>query len=199
MKRTISSTLFSVALLLTFYAFTLPAADVFKVDTTKSKIAWTGRNVAGGKHTGEIGISQGDLTFDGDKLTGGTFTIDINAITVTDLTGDRAARLANHLKSEDFFDAPKFGTAVFKVTKVSGSGSDLSITGDLTIKGITKPITFPATVHQSGNMVHAIAKEVKIDRTQFDIKYRSGNFFSGLGDRAISDEFQLDIEIVAVK
>src|SRR5690606_24220128 len=105
----------------------------------------------------------------------------------------------NHLKNEDFFDAPKFPEATFDIAKVSGSGNDLSVTGRLTIKGITKSVTFPAVVHQSGNTVHATAKGVKIDRTQFDIKYRSGNFFSGLGDRAISDEFQLDIELVAAK
>ncbi|SEK18143.1 YceI family protein [Parapedobacter koreensis] len=199
MKKTISSILFVAASLLAFYAFTRPAADVFKVDASKSKIGWIGYNVAGGKHTGEIGVSQGSLAFDGNTLVSGSFTVDINSISVTDLTGDRATRLETHLKSEDFFDAPKFGTAVFKVTKISGTGSNLSITGDLTIKGITKPITFPATVHQSGSTVHATAKGIKIDRTQFDIKYRSGNFFSGLGDRAISDEFQLDIEIVAAK
>ena len=188
-----------MALVLGFYAFTLPVADVFKVDTSKSKITWLGQNVAGGKHTGEISISKGDLTLAGDKLVSGNFTADINSISVTDLTGDRATRLANHLKSEDFFEAPKFPEATFEITKVSGTGSNVSITGDLTIKEITKSVTFPAVVHKSGDTVHATAKGVKRDRTQFDVKYRSGNFFSGLGDRAISDEFELDIEIFAGK
>ncbi len=199
MKRTIASSLVAVAAIFVLYAFNLPVADVFKVDTSKSKIAWVGQNVAGGKHTGEIAISKGDLTFEGNKLISGNFTADINSIAVTDLTGDRATRLANHLKSEDFFEASKFAEATFKITKISGSGSNLSITGDLTIKEITKSITFPAVVHHSANGVHATAKGVKIDRTQFDVKYRSGNFFSGLGDRAILDEFQLDIELVATK
>lgn len=188
-----------LALAVLFSAFTLPKDDVYKVDAAKSKIAWLGQNVAGGKHTGGIGISKGELVLDGGKLTGGSFTVATNTIIVTDLEGDRATRLANHLKNEDFFDAPKFPEATFKITKVTGTGSNLSITGDLTIKDITKSITFPATVSQTGNTVNAAAKGVKIDRTQFDVKYRSGNFFSGLGDRAISDEFQLDIELVATK
>ena len=199
MKQTFASSLLAIATLLAAYAFAPSAADVFKVDTAKSKIAWTGQNVAGGKHTGEIGITDGQLTIDGGKLAAGSFSVDINSISVTDLSGDRATRLANHLKNEDFFDAPKFPKATFNIMKVSGSGDNLSITGDLTIKGITKSVTFPAVVHQSGNTVHATAKGIKIDRTQFDVKYRSGNFFSGLGDRAISDEFQLDVELVAVK
>lgn len=199
MKRNFHLTILILAAVCILYAFVPSAVEVYQVNTGKSKITWLGQNVAGGKHTGEISISKGDLVLDGGKLVSGNFTADIASISVTDLTGDRATRLANHLKNEDFFDAPKFPEATFKITKVSGSGTNLSITGDLTIKEITKSITFPATVHQSGNTVHATAKGVKVDRTQFDVKYRSGNFFSGLGDRAISDEFQLDIEIFAGK
>lgn len=199
MKPTVASSLFAIAACFLLYAFNPMTVDVFKVDTTKSKINWTGQNIAGGKHTGTINLSKGNLTFEGDQFKAGSFTADISSIKVTDLTGDRATRLENHLKNEDFFDAPKFPDATFAITTVSGSGSDLTITGDLTIKGITKSVVFPAVVHQSGDTVHATAKGIKIDRTQFDIKYRSGNFFSGLGDRAISDEFQLDIELIAVK
>lgn len=189
----------SIIAVLSLGAFTLRVADTFNVDSGKSKIIWTGQNVAGGKHAGEITISKGELVFDGIKLTGGSFTADVGSITVTDISGDKGKRLEDHLKNEDFFDAPKFPEAKFAVTKVTGSGSELTITGNLTIKNITKQITFPATVHKSADKVHAVAKGIKIDRTEFDVKYRSGNFFSGLGDRAISDEFVLDIEIHATK
>lgn len=199
MKKTTTAAIFPLILLVMLCGFTVPMADVFKVDSTKSKIAWTGQNIAGGKHTGTIGISKGELTVDGNSIKAGSFTVAINSIKVTDLTGDRAERLTNHLKNEDFFDAPKFPEAIFKITKVSGTGKNVTVTGDLTIKDITKSISFPAVIQQSDNAVQATAKGVKIDRTQFDIKYRSGNFFSGLGDKAISDEFMLDIEIVASK
>lgn len=187
------------ALMMVVMAFS-PAADVvYRVDTEKSAIHWTGQNIAGGKHTGTISLSQGALNYDNNRLTGGSFIVDVSSIKVTDLTGDRAKRLENHLKSEDFFDAPKFPAATFKITKVAGNGTALTISGDLTIKGITKSVTFPATVRQSGNVVQASANGVRINRTEFDIKYRSGSFFAGLGDRAIEDEFVLDIELVAVK
>ncbi len=199
MNRKNTASIIALTLVVALSAFTPPKADVYQVDVAKSKIAWLGQNVAGGKHTGEIGIQKGELILDGDKLTGGSFTVATGTITVTDLEGDRATRLANHLKNEDFFDAPKFPEATFKITDVTGTGNNLSIIGNLTIKDITRPVTFPATVSQTGNTVKASAKGVKIDRTQFDVKYRSGNFFSGLGDRAIADEFQLDIELVATK
>ncbi|MFC3196390.1 YceI family protein [Parapedobacter deserti] len=197
MRSSFASSVLAIAAIFVCYSFT-PSGAVFKVDGSKSKINWTGKNIAGGKHTGTINLSKGELRFADDRISG-NFTADMSSITVTDLTGDRAARLENHLKNEDFFDVPKFPEATFSISKATGSGSNLSITGDLTIKGITKSITFPAVVHQSGNTLHATATGIKIDRTQFDIKYRSGNFFSGLGDRAISDEFQLDIELVAEK
>lgn len=197
-KRTTLASL-SFTFVFTICAFTLSVADEFKVDTSRSAIAWTGQNVVGGKHTGTIRLSKGNLTLEDDRLTAGNFTADIGSISVTDLAGDRAARLANHLKSDDFFDAVKFPEATFSITAVEGTGSEVTVTGNLTIKGIKQAISFPASVHYEGNTVHATAKGIKIDRTQFDIKYRSGNFFSGLGDKAISDEFQLDIEILATK
>ena len=192
-----------VAVVFTGSAFrTLIKDDTFQVDTGKSNVLWTGKNVAGGKHTGELKISAGTLVFNGNQLTGGRFTVDMSSLTVTDLQGDRAVRLAGHLKNEDFFDAPKFPESAFTITKVDkAAGKDqVNITGNLQIRGITHAVTFPATLHRmSSDEVHATAKGIKIDRTKFDIKYRSGNFFSGLGDRAISDEFELDVELFAVK
>lgn len=173
--------------------------DSYTVDTAKSVLVWAGKNVAGGGHDGTISVSKGTLAFNGNKLAAGSFTIDVNSIKVTDLEGARATRLENHLKNEDFFDAPKFPEAKFVITKVEGSGNQTTVTGDLTIKGITKSITFPATVAKTRTTVRATAKGVTFDRTQFDVKYRSGNFFSGLGDRAILDEITLDIDIQATK
>ena len=96
-----------VAVVFTGSAFrTLIKDDTFQVDTGKSNVLWTGKNVAGGKHTGELKISAGTLVFNGNQLTGGRFTVDMSSLTVTDLQGDRAVRLAGHLKNEDFFDAP---------------------------------------------------------------------------------------------
>lgn len=197
-KLTLSLSLF-IGTTLLFSAFSALSQEVYSVDAQKSKILWVGQNVAGGKHNGELNLKSGQLNYKGNNLAGGEFTADINSIVVTDITGNGATRLANHLKNEDFFDTPKFPEGKFKITKVSGTGSDITITGDLTLKNITHSITFPAKLNKSGNSIHAVAKDIKIDRTKFDIKYRSGNFFSGLGDRAIADEFQLDVELFAEK
>lgn len=190
-----------LALMAVGTAFTVKLKDTYKVDVKKSKIGWVGHNVAGGKHTGELKLSSGALLFDAKELTGGTFDVDMNSLTVTDLQGDRATRLAGHLKNEDFFDAPKFPKALFRITKVNKAAAkdQVTITGDLTIRGITKAVSFPATIHQMGSSIHATASGVKINRTLFDVKYRSGSFFSDLGDKAIADEMELNIEIVAAK
>lgn len=199
MKKILLSMLSVSSIILLFSSFVININDVYTVDTSSSKIHWLGKNVAGGTHTGTISLQKGSFSFDGSKLTGGEFTIDLKTIAVTDLTGSRAERLENHLKSEDFFEIEKHPSAQFKITKIDGQGTNITITGDLTIKGITNPITFPATIKQTGSTVSASAKDVKFDRTHFDVKYRSGNFFSGLGDRAISDEITIDIEILAKK
>ncbi len=175
--------------------------DIYKVDTQQSRINWTGGNVAGGTHSGGIKLSSGTLGFNDQKLVSGSFAADMTSLTVTDLKGGRADQLADHLKNEDFFDAARFPTAVFKVTNVTkGKGKDqVIVSGNLTMRGKSNPISFPAIIHHMGATVHAVAENVKIDRTKFDVKYRSGSIFAGLGDRAISDEFELDIELVASK
>lgn len=181
-------------------AFTWKRADKYTLNIEKSKIIWQGGRVVGGDHKGEIPFKSGSFIVEKDALAGGEFVADVNAIKVTDLEGSGAERLTGHLKNEDFFETAKYPNANFKITKVAYTGKDqATITGNLTIKDVTKPITFPATVHTSAQQVHAVAKGIKIDRTQYNVKYRSGNFFSGLGDKAINDEFTLDIEILATK
>lgn len=109
------------------------------------------------------------------------------------------ARLLNHLKSDDFFSVEKHPNATFVITSVKKkSGSTHDITGNLTIKGITQPVTFPAEVVVNGSQLNAKAT-ITIDRTKFDIKYRSKSFFENLGDKTIYDEFTLDVELVATK
>ncbi len=189
-------------LLLTFvatlFAFA-PPAEVYKVDITRSKIEWIGRKVTG-QHTGEIKLASGQLNLDKNKLSSGSFQIDMKTITVTDITGPNADKLLGHLKSDDFFSTEKNGTSKFVITKVEHQGADKAIiTGNLTIKGITNALVFPASVKQKDGVVVAIANGVKVDRTKYEIKYGSKNFISGLGDKAIDDEFELNITLVAKK
>ncbi|WP_026705899.1 YceI family protein [Flavobacterium soli] len=176
-----------------FVAFgtTVATAQTKKVDVAKSKISWVGKKVTG-SHEGTVSLKEGSLVFNGKKLTGGTFTVDMNSIQVTDLkAGQGKEKLEGHLKADDFFGTEKYPTAKLNFTKVAAKQNGLyTVTADLTLKGITKPITFDITVN--GNKA---TSALKIDRTKYGIEYKSGSFFDSLGDAAISDEFDLAVEL----
>lgn len=181
--------------LISFWGFcTNPTEPTIKeVNIKESNVNWTGRKVLG-SHTGNISIKSGALEFENDQLVGGEFMIDMRTITVTDLSGDKAKNLTGHLSSPDFFNIAEFPTSNFKITKVTsrGSAGDYKITGDLTIKGITNSITFNAMLMKE-NMASATTQ---VDRSLYDIKYGSGSFFDGLGDKTIYDEFEITVNLV---
>jgi len=182
-----------------FFSFKSAAPENFVVDTKASSIEWTAGKV-GGSHNGTIQLASGSLSFVGKNLKSGSFGIDMSTIAISDLKGNSNQNLLNHLKGDDFFSVAKNPASTFAITKVSPAGTDrVNITGNLTIKGITNEISFPASVKRAKNTVAAVAKGVKIDRTKYDIKYRSKNFFGDIGDKAIDDEFELSINLVAKK
>ena len=174
--------------LVAFVAFSFKGADVEKkeVKTSESKIVWKGYKVTG-SHEGTISLKSGSLSFNEDKLTGGEFVMDMTSLIVTDLEGEYKGKLEGHLKSDDFFGIENFPTAslVFNEVKSTGKNS-YSVTGDLTIKGKTNPITFSISIY--GNKATA---SLKVDRTKYDVQYGSASFFEGLKDKAIYDEFDL--------
>ena len=165
--------------------------DVYKIDAEKSKLTWLGKKVTG-QHNGTINIAEGSLSVKSKKVTGGSFVIDMTSITDV----DKNERLVGHLKSDDFFSSEKHPKASFVITSIAlVEKEQYTVKGNLTIKGITNEIEFPATI-QLGKQVTAKAK-ILVDRTKFDIKFRSGNFFENLGDKAIEDNFELNVELVA--
>lgn len=175
------------------FAFTPAKDDLFKVDTERSTISWSAKKVGGG-HTGTVKITEGNLIYAGKVLKGGSFLMDMLSITSDN------ARVTNHLKSDDFFSSVKNPASKFEITKVSTAGKDrLNISGNLSIKGITHPLTFQATVKQQKDVVVAVASGIRIDRTKYDIKFRSKTFFGDIGDKAIDDEFELNINLTAKK
>lgn len=176
-----------------------PTTESYKVDVNHSKIEWTGRKVTG-YHTGNIKLTSGEFKVSNKKLVDGIFEIDMNSITVADLKRTSAVKLLGHLKSDDFFSTADNPTSKFVITNIKQQEANKAIiTGDLTIKGITNSLTFPASVKQQKNILVAIANGVKVDRTKYAIKYGSKNFISGLGDKAIDDDFELNIRIVVKK
>lgn len=194
MKKTLALTLLAVSL----FAFVRPAAQItYQVDTHQSKVVWKGKKVTG-EHSGNVSLAAGSLVVADGKLKGGSFETDLRTLTVTDLTDkDYNAKLVGHLKGDDFFAVEKHPVSKFVITRVAPqSGDQVTISGKLTIKGITQEISFPATVKADASKLTASAK-IPVDRTKFDIKYRSANFFENLGDKAISNDFELDVTLVA--
>ena len=185
----IKTTLLSLASL--FLSLGLVAGDVTtkQVSTSASTISWVGKKVTG-QHSGTIGLKSGQLEFEGSTLVGGEFTIDMNSLQVTDLApGKGKEKLEGHLLADDFFGVTSHPTAHLKFTDVAASGNGYSITGDLTIKGITKPISFNATVDGS-----TASADITVDRTEYDVKYGSTKF-GALADKAIYDDFTLAVSL----
>lgn len=159
------------------------------INLETSKIEWKGYKVLG-QHDGYIKFKSGNLVFDEGKLVGGDFVVDMGSLVCTDLSGKGKDNLEGHLKSDDFFGVANFPTSSLKITKVTSRGKpgEYKITANLTIKSTSKEIKFNATVAE-GNGIAAI----KVDRSEFDIRYGSGSFFDSLGDKTIYDEFDLNI------
>jgi polyisoprenoid-binding protein YceI len=196
MKRNVQVLLLLV-LGLAATAFTPMPKTTYKADLNKSKLEWIGYKVTG-KHNGSINLKSGTLEFTEGMLSGGWFEIDMNSITVLDLTGNSAAKLEGHLKSDDFFGVEKFPTAMFRMTNVvhRGTPGDFKVIGNLTIKGVTKEIKFNTHVDMDSKTATA---DMEIDRSDYNVRYGSGSFFSNLGDGTIHDEFKLSINLSFVE
>lgn len=176
--------------LVAFVSFTTQAQTSKKVNAEKSSIHWVGKKVTG-QHDGIVNLKDGILMFKGDKLAGGKFTVDMASITTKDLEGEWGAKLDGHLKSDDFFSTEKFPTATLEFKKIADKGNGVfTVFGDLTIKGITNQVNFDMTVAKN-----SATTKLVIDRTKFDIKYKSGSFFENLGDKTIYDDFELDVNL----
>jgi polyisoprenoid-binding protein YceI len=180
-------------------ASTLFAADIYKADAKSSEVKWNAAKVSG-EHWGYVSVKDGYLEMDNGKLKGGKFNINMPSLTVEDIEDPEwNGKLKGHLHSDDFFSTNTYKTASLDITDVKQiKGNEYQINGDLTIKGIKKPVSFPATVTMEDGKVVGVGK-MKIDRTDYDIKYNSGSFFEDLGDKMIYDEFDLDVRLVANK
>lgn len=185
------------------FAFTTPAEVVsYKVDASNSKVEWVAKKVTG-QHNGEVVLQEGSLDYTDGVLSGGKFVVDMTSIKVLDLQGNMAGKLEGHLKSPDFFAVEEHPTATFEITKVvpRGVAGEYKIEGNLTVKNITKEITVPIVKLEETtdgiNTTEAI--KITLDRTDFDVRYGSGTFFSNLGDKTIYDDFELIINVAAKK
>ncbi|WP_224490854.1 YceI family protein [Robertkochia flava] len=179
------------------------AAAEYSADPANSTIEWKGFKPTG-THTGTVAISSGSFMVDGEEIKGGEFTIDMTSINVTDLeAGDGKEDLEAHLKGtveekkDHFFNVQEHPTASFEVTGISTEGEKTMMEGNLTIKGITKNISFPVQVQNNGDMIEVSSEPFTIDRTEWNVNYGSKSVFDNLGDKFINDEIELTIKVMA--
>ncbi len=195
MKQTKTTAIFTAILLSSSLAF----AKTADIDGAKSSVRWTGKKVTGQEHTGTVAVQSGIVELSGNELKGGEITIDMRSLKNEDLKdAEYNAKLTGHLKSDDFFAVEKNPTSTFKITSVkplkNRSDATHEITGDLTIRGTTQPVTFPAKIEVKNGAASAKGK-VTVDRTKYNVRYGSGKFFENLGDKMIKDTFELDLDL----
>lgn len=174
----------------------------YQVDVATSTLGWTGKKVTG-QHNGAIKISEGSFSVENGNIAAGKFVIDMTSISNEDLAEapDMQKKLLGHLSSPDFFNVAEHPQATFEITSVAAlnadpNGATHTISGNLTIKGISKEISFPALVSMHDGSFRAEA-DFNIDRTEWDIRYGSGKFFDDLGDKTIYDDINLRLALSA--
>lgn len=183
----------------------------YAVVTADDEINWEGyETFSGDNHYGTIQVSEGQFTVEGDQLVGGTFTIDMSTIHSEDLAGndDAYGKLVGHLKSPDFFAVDSFPTAKFEITGVEvapesdTTGATHMVSGNLTLRGITKNITIPAMVEMKDDMIMFDTPEFVIDRSQWNVRFRSTSFaeFANTAkDKLIDNNIKLEVDLKAKK
>ena len=166
---------------------------MFKISPAQSRIEWVGKKVTGA-HDGTIQVKGEEITMSSDgKLVGGNVVVDTTSIKVLDITDPATnAQMTGHLASDDFFSSEKFPEASLTITSVNNH----RVNANLTIKGITRPILFEVSINAEESSLVASTR-LLIDRTKYEMKFRSGNFFQNLGDSLIYNDFELNVSLTA--
>ena len=162
------------------------------IDLSLSEIKWVGKEITSKTHFGSLKFKSGSLSIDNGMVTDGKFTVDMNSLENKDLTGGSKDYLEKHLRSEAFFGVEQHPTATLKIisSKRVDEGKH-SVLGDLTIKNISKPISFDLIINERG-----ATAELIFDRSKHNVKFRSSSFFEDLGDKLIYDDIELKIDLV---
>ena len=175
------------------------AETTYLLNTEQSLINWTGSKPTG-QHTGILKMSKGEIGVANGNIVSGDFVFDMMSIKNTDLPAEKQGDLEGHLMAGDFFEVEKFPTGSFQITSVkvnpAGEGATHEITGNLTLKGITKSVTLPANVKMNESMLSAATPAFTINRTEWGINFKS-TAIGTLKDQAINDEIGLVMNIIA--
>ena len=162
-----------------------------------SSLEWIGSKITG-SHDGNIQFSSGEVTFDGKKILSGELNVAMKTILNNDISSKKYREsLEDHLKSEDFFNVDSFPIAQLMIIEnlgLSESNKEYILLCDLTIKGITHQIKVPIKLDVYNSHATAFGT-IDIDRTLYNIKYKSKSFFPDIGDKLIYDHFTLNFNI----
>lgn len=167
-------------------------------NVTSSDIHWWGYKISKSQstsHDGTINLKSGNLVTKGNQLIGGSFVLDMNSINATDISGESQAKLNAHLKNGDFFQTDKHPLATFTVTKATKNNDNVYnvlITGNLSVKGKTNTISFPARLTASNGTVTLASDKFSFNRQKFDIAYKSS-----MKDVFIKDEVDMQVKLTA--
>jgi polyisoprenoid-binding protein YceI len=193
--RKIGILIFTVAFVsMSFVSLTSEVESKLKVDVVNSSIKWKGYKPTGSQN-GTIALLNGELKMKGNKLTGGFFTVDMPSLK----DADNSKKLVKHLKSKDFFEIEVFPTSTFEITSSENRDGKTYIFGKMTIKDVTKEMTIPAVVSENNGVITLTTETFKINRAEFNVKYKSKSFFNNLKEKFINDKFELQVTIVAKK
>ncbi|MBC8312449.1 MAG: YceI family protein [Candidatus Marinimicrobia bacterium] len=172
------------------------AADTLWIDKLSSDVQWIGRKVTG-EHSGRIQVAGGFIVKNNGVFDRGEILMNMQSITVDDIEDPKwNQKLVDHLKNDDFFNAEKYPTAKFVFDKFKGKGADTHVSGNLTIRDKTVPTNLIVNVVMDSDSSYSTGS-VNVDRSLFDVKYGSGSFFEGLGDKMIMDDFTLNFKLIA--
>lgn len=186
-----------IAITISAFAFmsqALYSQENFSVNVDNSTLNWKGYKPTG-THNGTITLASGNIFLKNNKIAGGNFVADMSTIKES----EDNSKLENHLKSEDFFEIVVFPIAKFEITEITNKGEKIQVTGNITIKGITKQIAFPAALLVNEDSLVLTSDTFQINRADFNVKFKSKSFFNDLKDKFVNDEFDFQVTIIAKK
>ena len=173
---------------------------VYSVVVDRTELSWIGKEISTKIHTGTLNLIDGTIQIIDENTINGNITIDMSSINVTDLQGRAKEMLEGHLRSADFFEVENYPNATlsFKSKTYNKLKNQIDFEGQLTIKDISNPILFSATLLESSPYLRA-KSILSFDRSKYDVRFRSGSFFENLGDKLILDDIDVNIMLVTEK
>ena len=194
MKKTRILNLVIVFIAVVFTSSIKAQESTIEIDASASKVNWKGYKPTG-SHAGTLVFQSGVILIEKGEVTGGSFVVDMNSI----VDEDGSNKLVKHLKSKDFFEVDVYPKSIFEITKIQNEEGKIQIVGNITIKGISKEIIVPATINQDDTSISVTTEKIQINRTDYNIVYKSKSFINNLKEKFINDDFDLQVSIVAKK